>query len=80
MLEKRKHTRLRTDTPGALLWNSGQASIGCRVVNVSDTGACLRVANTMGIPDAVYLTIDAGTMRRCRVAWRTAHRLGVSYD
>jgi hypothetical protein len=80
MLEKRKHTRLRTETSGALIWNSGQKSIDCRIVNVSDTGACLRVATTMGIPDVVYLTMDEGTMRRCRAAWRSAHRLGVSYD
>jgi PilZ domain len=80
MLEKRKHERRRTEKTAALLWNSGQTSTDCRVVNVSDTGACIRVLNTMGIPDEVYLTVDEGTMRRCRVAWRTAHRLGVSYD
>jgi hypothetical protein len=79
MLEKRKHARFATEKPGALIWNSGQTSADCIVVNLSDTGACLRVSNTIGIPDEFYLTVDESSMRLCRVAWRTTHRLGVSY-
>jgi hypothetical protein len=80
MLEKRRHARARSDAAGALIWNSGQDCIACVVVNVSDTGACLRVASTVGIPEEFHLTVDDGRMQLCRVAWRTTHRLGVSYE
>ncbi len=54
--------------------------IHCTVQNITDGGACLKVANTSGVPDSFELTFEHGRTRRaCRVAWRTHDELGVAF-
>jgi PilZ domain len=55
--------------------------IHCTVQNITSGGACLKLANTYGIPDNFDLTFECGRTRRaCRVAWRTADKLGVAFQ
>jgi hypothetical protein len=55
--------------------------IHCTVQNVTSGGACLKLANTYGVPDIFELTFEHGRTRRaCRVAWRTADMLGVAFE
>lgn len=55
--------------------------IHCTVQNITSGGACLKLANTYGVPDNFELTFEHGrTRRRCRVVWRTAERLGVAFE
>jgi len=55
--------------------------IHCTVQNITSGGACLTLANTYGIPDNFDLTFECGRTRRaCRVAWRTANKLGVAFQ
>jgi len=50
------------------------------VQNITSGGACLKLANTYGVPDTFDLTFEHGRTRRaCRVAWRTADMLGVAF-
>jgi len=42
------------------------------VRNLSDGGACLKVASPIEIPDTFDLVLDADSVRHCRVAWRKA--------
>jgi hypothetical protein len=54
--------------------------IHCTVQNITDGGACLKVANTYGVPQTFDLTFEHGRTRRaCRVVWRTHDKLGVSF-
>lgn len=54
--------------------------IHCTVQNITDGGACLKVANTSGVPQTFELTFEHGRTRRsCRVVWRTHDKLGVSF-
>ncbi|HXQ82740.1 MAG TPA: PilZ domain-containing protein [Xanthobacteraceae bacterium] len=54
--------------------------IHCTVQNITDGGACLKVANTYGLPQTFELTFESGRTRRaCRVVWRTHDQLGVSF-
>jgi hypothetical protein len=54
--------------------------IHCTVQNLTDVGACLKVANTSGVPATFDLTFEHGRTRRaCRVVWRTHDKLGVSF-
>jgi hypothetical protein len=53
-------------------------SISCIVRNLSEGGACLEMATTVGIPPKFSLTLES-TSRPCRVIWRTATKLGVSF-
>ncbi len=55
--------------------------VHCTVQNITGGGACLTVANTYGLPDTFDLTFEHGRTRRlCRVVWRTADRLGVTFE
>jgi hypothetical protein len=54
--------------------------IHCTVQNLTDVGACLKVANTFGVPETFDLTFEHGRTRRaCRVVWRTHDKLGVEF-
>jgi hypothetical protein len=55
--------------------------IHCTVRNITSGGACLKLANTRGVPECFELTFEHGRTRRpCRVIWRTADLLGVSFQ
>ena len=55
--------------------------IHCTVQNITSGGACLKLANTYGIPENFELTFELGRTRRpCRVVWRTNDLLGVSFE
>ena len=55
--------------------------IHCTVQNITSGGACLKVANTYGMPDTFELTFEHGRTRRpCRVMWRTNDELGVAFE
>ncbi|MFZ0423817.1 MAG: PilZ domain-containing protein [Xanthobacteraceae bacterium] len=55
--------------------------IHCTVQNITSTGACLRLANTFGVPESFELTFELGRTRRlCRVVWRTDDQLGVAFE
>lgn len=55
--------------------------IHCTVQNITSTGACLKLANTFGLPESFELTFELGRTRRlCRVVWRTADLLGVAFE
>ena len=55
--------------------------IHCTVQNITAGGACLKVANTYGVPETFDLTFEHGRTRRaCRVVWRTHDKLGVAFS
>lgn len=55
--------------------------IHCTVQNITSGGACLKLANTYGMPEKFELTFEHGRTRRlCRVIWRTADMLGVAFE
>jgi PilZ domain len=55
--------------------------IYCTVQNITSGGACLKVANTYGLPETFELTFEQGRTRRaCRVVWRTADSVGVAFE
>ena len=55
--------------------------IHCTVQNITSGGACLKLANTFGVPERFHLTFEHGRTRRlCRVVWRTADKLGVAFE
>jgi hypothetical protein len=54
--------------------------IHCTVQNLTGGGACLKLANTYGLPESFDLTFEHGRTRRaCRVVWRTGDLLGVAF-
>ena len=80
MDERRKVQRHRTLKAGTINFNRA-AGVDCRVRNLSSVGACLEVANQIGIPDDFVLVVEIDHVKApCHVIWRTATRLGVTFN
>ena len=80
MPEGRHSPRVRTFKGGSIIFGAA-AAIDCVVRNMSETGAALEVESPVGIPDEFMLFIKPERVKRqCRVAWRSAKRIGVKFD
>jgi len=79
MDERRKSTRHRTLKAGKIIYNRGLFNVDCAVKNISENGACL-LAKTTLLPDTFELSIPIDHFaRHCRVAWKTAEKVGVEF-
>src|SRR5664279_5107986 len=80
MDERRKAQRHRTLKAGSITFNR-DGGVDCRVRNMSPAGACLEVASQLGIPDDFTLVVEIDHVKApCHVIWRTATRLGVTFN
>jgi hypothetical protein len=80
MDEHRQSQRQRILKAGTISFNQA-AGIDCIVRNVSDTGASLEIESPVGIPNDFTLVINKDDVKRpCRIAWRSARRIGVRFD
>ena len=77
--ERRTVVRNRVIKGAQITFKDGGGAIDCLVRNLSDSGACLKVASPIGIPDTFDLVFDMMPVRHCRVAWRKAHQIGVEF-
>ena len=78
MEEHRALPRLRTLKGGLILFGTAPA-VDCTIRNMSEKGALL-VVNPVGIPDEFTLVIKPEMIKRpCRVAWRSADKIGVRF-
>ena len=78
-MDNRHAPRLRTLKGGSIQFGLA-AAIDCVIKNMSETGAALEVETPVGIPDEFTLLIKPNSTRRnCRVAWRSAKRIGVRF-
>lgn len=78
MNENRISPRLRTLKGGLIIFGTAPA-VECVIRNMSETGALIAVT-PFGIPDEFTLVIKPEMRKRaCRVAWRTADKIGVRF-
>lgn len=80
MEEQRKSQRQRTFKGGSISYVGGLA-IDCVIRNLSETGACLELNNSVVVPDNFTLIVKPEILSRsCHVVWRSAKRIGVSFS
>jgi hypothetical protein len=80
MDERRDVKRTRVQRSAKIIVPRRSPVIHCTVQNITSRGACLKMANTHGVPETFDLTFEHGRTRRsCRVVWRTNDKLGVSF-
>jgi hypothetical protein len=78
--DRRNVARTRVRRNAKIIVPRRSPIIHCTVQNITDGGACLKVANTSGVPETFELTFEHGRTRRaCRVVWRTSDELGVAF-
>lgn len=79
MIDSRQRRRQRVLKGGKIYFD--HAVIDCAVRNVSETGAMLEIESPIGIPNNFSLIITQTALQRpCRIAWRSARRIGVLFD
>ena len=79
--ERREIQRTRILRGAKIIAPCRSPIIHCTVQNITGGGACLKLANTYGVPESFELTFEHGRTRRaCRVVWRTADQLGVAFE
>lgn len=77
--DKRGEQRHRTLKKGYIVFNDRRSTIECIIRNLSETGAQLKVASIVGIPDSFELLVNDKDTLPCKVAWRRQTELGVSF-
>jgi hypothetical protein len=79
--ERRKLQRTKVLRSAKIIVPCRSPVIHCTVQNITSGGACLKLANTYGVPQTFDLTFECGRTRRaCRVVWRTNDQLGVEFQ
>jgi hypothetical protein len=79
--DRRDVTRTRVSRSAKIIPPHRGSMIHCTVQNITSSGACLKLANTYGLPETFELTFEQGRTRRaCRVVWRTADQIGVAFE
>ena len=58
----------------------GKHDVPCAVRNISDTGACLQVQTTEGLPSEFHFSMADHPHRPCKVIWRDETRLGILFE
>ena len=74
----------RRQAPRARLLKSGTILLGtyrvpCTVRNRSETGACLEMQTTYGIPTVFEFMMPGQSVRACKVVWLRDTRIGVQF-
>jgi len=79
--DRRSNKRTRVLRGAKIIVPRRSPMIHCTVQNLTGGGACLKLANTFGVPETFDLTFEHGRTRRpCRVVWRTNDELGVAFE
>ena len=78
--DRRGAPRVAVSLDARLVYNAGRASLDCRIVDLSATGAKLDVDERLPVPAYFDLVIDSqGVVRRGRMAWRAGRGVGVAF-
>jgi hypothetical protein len=80
MEEHRQTPRKKTYKAARIAFSGRRAVINCLIRDLSDTGACLGVDSSIGIPESFNLVFDSGEpSRMCQVIWRKGKRIGIAF-
>jgi PilZ domain len=80
MDEKRKTARRRVLKEGKIIFADGMRVIDCTIRDLSDSGARLLIASTVGIPDTFHLfEKSSGMIYPATVVWRQSSAIGVEF-
>ncbi len=81
MDDKRKVPRRRVLKEGKIVYADGLRVLDCTIRDISENGARLLIANTVGLPDKFQLfEKSSGLLYPASIAWRQANAIGVQFD
>jgi len=77
--ERRGSRRRRVLKSAMIVYNAGFCTLGCQILDVSDTGARVMPADIFLCPAEFVLKPRVGSPRDCEVVWRKKDSVGVRY-
>lgn len=81
MDDKRKVPRRRVLKEGKIVYADGLRVLDCTIRDISESGARLLIANTVGLPDKFHLfEKSSGLIYPAAIAWRQANAIGVKFE
>jgi PilZ domain-containing protein len=81
MDEKRKIARRRVLKEGKIVFADGMRVIDCTIRDMSDNGARLLIANSVGVPETFHLfEKSSGMVYPATVVWRQPRAIGIKFD
>lgn len=80
-LVRRRATRKSSYERAHIVLGRSPGMVACEIADISETGACLEVASPAALPDefAIILSHDTKAQQNCRVVWRSANQVGVTF-
>jgi len=80
MDERRKVPRRRVLKEGKIVFPDGMRVLDCTIRDMSESGAKLLIANTVGLPDSFHLyEKSSGMLYPAAVVWRRPNALGITF-
>jgi hypothetical protein len=78
--DRRGSHRRRVLKSALIVFNKGHCTLGCQILDVSDTGALVMPADMFLCPrDEFVLKPRVGSSRDCEVVWRKMDKVGVRF-
>jgi hypothetical protein len=77
--ERRLNPRRRALKRALIVYRRGYSTMGCQILDISETGALLKPADIIFCPREFVLKPDIGTPHDCEVVWRKGEVLGVRF-
>ena len=78
--ERRGEFRRAVEMSGVCEFSNTQERLECNVVDITNSGAQLKLPDAEAVPDQFKLyVLPLNTILDCRVTWREESRLGVSF-
>jgi hypothetical protein len=78
--ERRTKRRQRTFKAAKIIFNQQRSVLDCTARDITETGACLVVGSSVGLPEVFELRIPIDNVKHsCRVMWRSPDRVGVKF-
>jgi hypothetical protein len=77
--ERRRNPRRRALKRAVIVFRRGYCTMGCHVLDISDTGALLKPADIVLCPAEFVLKPDIGAPHDCEIVWRKGELIGVRF-
>jgi len=77
--DRRRGHRRRVLKSALIVFNHGHCTLGCQILDVSDTGALVMPADIFLCPREFVLKPRVGSSHDCEVVWRKMDKVGVRF-
>ena len=77
--EKRRASRSRVLKGATVVFNGGNCSMTCQVLDLTKSGARLKPEDILLCPNEFRLKLHHGSVHDCEVRWRKGNILGVRF-